>query len=133
MAEEKTSGAKGAAAQPAPSKSDDNLIAAVGYIITVLVPLFVLFTDKKNNKFLLFHAWQSLMLTVIWVVIWVGLTFVTMIASVATGGIGGFLGCLMLPIGLVALIMFVFCAWKAYQGERYKLPVIGDFADKQAK
>jgi len=131
MPEEKATGAKAAA--PASSPGDDNLIAAVGYIIAILVPLFVLFTDKKNNKFLLFHAWQSLIFSVLWIVIWVGLTFVTMIASVVTGGLGGFLGCLFLPLGLVVLVAVLFTAWKAYQGEKYKLPIIGDFAEKQAK
>lgn len=132
MPEEKTTGAKPAAA-PASSSSDDNLIAAVCYIIAILVPLFVLFTEKKNNKFLAFHAWQSMIFAVLWIIVWGCLTVVTMVASVATGGIGSFLGCLFLPLGLVVLVAALFTAYKAYQGVKYKLPIIGDFAEKQVK
>jgi len=124
---------KKASAAPAAASSDDNLFGALCYIIGIIVPLFVLFTEKKSNKFLAFHAWQSLIFTVVWIVIWVGLTFLTMVASFATGGIGGFLGCLFMPLGLVVLIGVLFVAYKAYQGEKYKMPIIGDFAEKQVK
>jgi uncharacterized membrane protein len=132
MPEEKTSGAKAAAA-PAQSSSDDNLFGALCYIIGILVPLFVLFTDKKSNKFLAFHAWQSLIFTAVWIVIWIGLTFLTVVLSFQTSGLGGFLGCLFLPLGLVVLVGVLFVAYKAYQGEKFKMPIIGDFAEKQAK
>lgn len=116
----------------AAGSDDSKLFAALGYIITVLVPLFVLFTEKKNDKFLAFHAWQSLILTVAWFVVFMGILVVFTVLTIVSGGILGILNCLLLPIALVALVAFVVPAWKAYQGEKYKLPVIGDFAEKQA-
>jgi len=118
----------------ASSGSDDSkLFGALCYIIGVLVPLFVLFTEKKENKFLAFHAWQSLIFSALWIVAWVGLSVISSVASIATGGIGSLLFCLFLPLGLIVVVGVLFSAWKAYQGEKYKLPIIGDFAEKQVK
>jgi uncharacterized membrane protein len=134
MAEEKTAGAaKAAPAKAAATGSgDDNLFGALCYIISVLVPLFVLFTEKKSNKTLAFHAWQSLMLTVTWFVVFVVFSGVVVVVSLVTSGIGGVLSCLYIPLWLAALVTFLFPAYKAYMNEKYLLPVIGDFADKQA-
>ena len=114
------------------ASGDRNIFGALSYIISVLVPLFILFTDKKRDKFLAFHAWQSLLITVIMLVIWFGLGAVTLVASFVTMGIGGLLGCLFLPLSLVLIVVVLLAAWKAYKGEMYKLPIIGDFAEKQA-
>jgi len=123
MAEEKKGVAK---------SSDSNLFGALCYIIGVIVPLFVLFTEKKNDRFLAFHAWQSLALTVGMTVVWVGFMVVLTVLAVVSGGIAGILSCLMLPLMLVILLLVLYAAYKAYLGEKYKLPIIGDFAEKQA-
>ncbi|MFH1521281.1 MAG: DUF4870 domain-containing protein [Candidatus Micrarchaeota archaeon] len=116
---------------PKPSSGgEDNLFGALCYIITLWVPLFVLFTDKKTNKFLAFHAWQSLILSVVWVVVFGGFSVITGILTVFSG-IGALLSCLLFPLGGVALLAHLFLAYKAYQGETYKLPIVGEFAEKQ--
>ncbi len=121
------------AAPKSGGSNEDGIIAALCYIISVLVPLFVLFTEKKSNKFLAFHAWQSLLLSVVFIVIWVGLGIVTLIASVVTMGVGGVLGCLYIPLAIIFLVAILLPAYKGYLGEKYKLPLIGDFAEKQVK
>jgi uncharacterized membrane protein len=113
--------------------SDSKLFGALCYIIGVLVPLFIIFTDKKNDKFALFHAYQSLFLTVILFVVMFGFMAVTMVLTIATGGIAGFLNCLLLPIWLVVLLAIFLVAYKAFMGEKYKLPIVGDMAEKYAK
>jgi uncharacterized membrane protein len=124
MAGEKTEEKPAAAG----SSSDRNLFGALCYIIGVLVPLFVLFTDKKKDKFLAFHAWQSLILTVVMFVVYMGVGILAVILTIVTG-IGGM--CL-LPLYFVPLLAVLFLAYKAYLGVMYKLPAIGDFAEKQA-
>lgn len=90
------------------SSSDDNIFGALCYIIGIIVPLFILFTEKKQNKFLAFHAWQSLIFCIAWFAIFsVGGILVTVI-SIVTMGIGGLLSCLFLPVGLVALCAILF-------------------------
>ena len=117
----------------AASGNEDNLFAAICYLVGVIVSLFVLFTEKKQNKFLAFHAWQSLILCIVAFVVLFGFGMVVTVLSVVTGGLGGILGCLMFPLWGVFILAFLFGAYKAYQGETYKMPIIGDFAAKQVK
>jgi uncharacterized membrane protein len=114
------------------ASSDDNIFGALCYILGIIVPLFVLFTEKKSNKFLAFHAWQSIALTVLAVAIIFGASIVITVLTIVSGGIASVLGCLLLPIDLVVFCAVLFTAYKAYLGEKYKLPIIGDFAEKQA-
>jgi uncharacterized membrane protein len=92
----------------------------------------VLFTEKKQNKTLAFHAWQSLIASLIFVVVWVAAMMVLFVISFVTGGLGSILFCLMVPIFLAFIIPMLFAAYKAYQGVKYKFPMLGEFAEKQA-
>ena len=96
---------------------DSKLWGALCYVFPVLVGIIVLVTDKKNDKFVLFHAYQSLAAGI-------GLWVLGMIVAVITFGIGG----LCFPL---IWLLFLYFAWKAYQGEKFMLPVVGDFAEKQ--
>ena len=144
MPEEKTAAAAkaapakaAAAAKPAAAGSgDDNLIGALCYVplvlLSVLVPLFILLTEKKQNKTLAFHAWQGLLLTVVLFVVFGCIGAVQLVLAIVSSGIGTILSCLILPILLIVFVGMCFVAYKVYQGEKFMLPVIGAFADKQA-
>jgi len=126
----------------AASGSDDNkLLGALCYIpimgISILVALYILLTEKKSDKFLAFHAWQSLLLAavciVVFPVLFIGLGIVGVLLATVTMGVGTFImPCVMLPIVLGVLIGMLYLAYKAYLGEKVKVPVIGNFAEKQA-
>jgi uncharacterized membrane protein len=126
-----------AAAKPAASGSDDNLIGALCYVplflLSVLVPLFILLTEKKSNKTLAFHAWQALLLTVALFVVFGAIFAVQLVLTVVSSGIGAILSCITLPLGLVVFVAMCFVAFKVYQGEKFMVPVIGEFAMKQVK
>ncbi len=98
--------------------SDSKLWAALCYVFPVLMGIIVLVTDKKNDKFVLFHAWQS---SVTWVVLWI----VLFVVSIVTFGIGF----LCWPIAWLVSLYF---AWKAYQGEKFVFPVVGGIAEQQS-
>jgi uncharacterized membrane protein len=104
-----------------------NIICALGLIYSIIV----LVTDK-TNKLPRFHAMQSILLTAASFVIIVVLEiFGTVVTVVTRSSILGLL--VWLFVMLVCLGMFVavvFAAIKAYQGQLFKLPVIGDMADK---
>jgi uncharacterized membrane protein len=119
MAGEKVE-AKPAASPPASSGAgnDSRVWAALCYVFPVLMFILVyVLEDKKKDKFVLFHAWQSLLAGL-------GAWIVTMVIAVVTLGIGG----LCFPL---VIIGFLYLAYKAYQGERFVLPVVGEFAEKQ--
>lgn len=106
-----------------------NLVCYLGLIYSIIVVV----TDKES-KLARFHAFQSIFLTVFGI----ALGFVYTVVSGVVGVAFGDLAVLVLPLlGLVAVViglaMFVFmiiAAVKAYGGEMYKIPIVGDFAEK---
>lgn len=124
MAEQSAKASAKAAAAPSGGNDDVKVIGAIGYIILIVVPLFVLLTDKKNNKELLFHAWQSLLLTVALFIIGSGLSMVTLVAPP--------LACIFLPISFAPLLYLLFIAYKTYTGVKYMVPMLGEQAQKMA-
>ncbi|MEM0437901.1 MAG: DUF4870 domain-containing protein [Candidatus Micrarchaeia archaeon] len=110
---------------------DDNILGALSYLLGVLA--IILYLVKKESKFVRFHAMQATILAVAWTVVFIvllGISFVLTIITMPLGGIGGMVYLCIFPLGLVALISLLFGAWKAFEGEMYKLPVIGGYADK---
>lgn len=111
-----------------------NLVCALGLIYSIIVVV----TDK-TNKLPRFHAFQSILLSVVGIVLGVVLNIVSIIivggaqagggrAAAAGGGI--LLTLIYLVVGLGMFIAVIFCAIKAFQGQIFKLPIIGDLADK---
>lgn len=124
---EKKEVAKG---QPS-ATSDSNLLAAIAefFGLVVVIPVLI-YLVKKEDSFVRFHAMQATVLGIIyWIVL--GLWAVPFVL-ISTTWIGALLGCLIFPVIGVFVIAALFLAWNAYQGERYKLPVIGDFAERHS-
>lgn len=132
---------------PPPSSSsplggmDPKIAAAISYIWIVGVIFFIL---EKENKFVRFHALQSILFGVAnsIILILLGilafvLTFVFGIGGAMVGGamqslVGLLIGLVWLLFWLIGLLMFaglIFSAVKAYQGQKFKLPIIGNIAE----
>jgi len=79
-----------------------------------------------------FHAWQSIGLSVAAFVLQVIITIAEMTMHFIPGIILLF-SLIHLVIGLGLFLIWLFVILKASKGEWYKLPVIGDFAEKQAR
>jgi len=97
----------------------ENLEGLLCYALGWVTGLVFLLLEQKN-AFVRFHALQSLV------------TFLALfIASVVVGFVpvlGALVGLLLWILGVVLWIVLMV---KAYKGERYKLPVIGDFVEQQ--
>jgi len=117
-----TCGTKQGGGTPAASSGglEPNVAGALAYIWFVAI-IWLVVEPFKNDKFIRFHAFQSLCFA--------GVAFV------------GYFVLMIIPIlGWILLIFWglgVFGTWifliiKAFQKEMFKLPVIGDFAEKQA-
>lgn len=116
-------------ANPPKAGLSDAAVAAIAYF-TPILPFFFLAIRRYNKRpYVRFHAWQSLLLNVF------AITFGCILAYIFP--YLKFLGPRVL-IGLVcllALAAFVIWAWcvlSALNGRRFKLPVIGSWADEQA-
>jgi uncharacterized membrane protein len=96
----------------------------------LIYSIIVLVTDK-TNKLPRFHAMQSILLTVIGFVVGIVLQIVVgVVAAAANSGALMLLGSLIyLVFALAMLGAVIFAAIKAFQGQIFKLPIIGDLAD----
>jgi len=99
---------------------DENVEGLLCYVLTWLTGI-VFFVLEKKSDFVRFHAAQS-------IVLFLPLSILTIIL-----GIIPFFGYILaILIDIVMLILWLILMLKAYQGERYKLPIAGDFAEKLA-
>ncbi len=119
------------AATPSPSKTsigiDENLAGVLAYFFAPLSSI-LLIVMEKNSKSVKFHAYQSLGLVVAWFVITFGYSFSWFLPDF----LSLLVSCALSLLGLATFALWIFLMWKAYNNEMYKLPVIGDFAEKQA-
>lgn len=98
--------------------SDDKLWAALSYVFAPLIGIIaLLMEDKKARPYIKFHAVQSIAASIVFVV-------VAVIISVVTLGFGG----LCVPL---LWLVFLYWAYKAYQGQDVKIPVLTDFIKNQ--
>ena len=103
--------------------------------INVICSIIWLASEPKENKVLRFHAMQSLLLVGVAIVLGVVFGILGSILTVGAPdavGVGGglFLGLLQIVCSGVILIVDIVAMVKAYQGQIWKIPVIGDIADK---
>ncbi len=102
-----------------------NLVCALGLIYSIIV----IVTDK-TNKLARFQAFQSVLLSATGLVIGIAVQILAAIAAAANSGMLAMLiGLVMLVFGLVMLVAVIFTAVKAFQGQIFKLPIIGNMAD----
>src|SRR5258708_25273442 len=116
---------------------DANLASMLCYLTMICCGLgiiisLVFFLMEKTNRLLRFHAMQALLFGGVWIVIGVAFRILSVLLSICDLDLGLFIfwGLLLVRI-LVALFLLIFlilAAIKAYQGQYYKLPIIGGIA-----
>jgi uncharacterized membrane protein len=105
----------------------DNVAGMLAYVTIIPAIIFLVVAPYNRNRFIRFHAWQCIFFTIAWWVLWMGLSIVAHIPFL------GWLSILIWPlIGLAGFIVWIVLVIKAYQGQMFKLPMIGDIAEKQA-
>ncbi|MDQ6788467.1 MAG: DUF4870 domain-containing protein, partial [Acidobacteriota bacterium] len=97
--------------------------------ISLIYSIIVLVADK-TNKMVRFHAFQSLLLTGAYIVLLIGVMIIAGVLAQISGVLGGLFGLLYLVVILAFLGIMILGCVKAYQGGSFKLPVVGDMADK---
>jgi uncharacterized membrane protein len=116
---------------------DENIAALLSYVFNWISGL-VFFLIEKDSRLVRFHAMQSLILSIVFFVGMFALYFLWFVLAIVASQISGLLGTLVgLVFGLVIFVVFIACVigWilgmiKAFQGQYFKLPVIGNFAEK---
>jgi uncharacterized membrane protein len=117
---------------------DANLASMICYLTMIccglgIVISLVFFLIEKTSRLLRFHAMQALLFGGVWIVVGIVFRILSMLADIALGdtlGVFVFFGWLAvrLLVALVLLGFLIIAAIKAYQGQYYKLPILGNIA-----
>jgi uncharacterized membrane protein len=116
---------------------DTNVGALLCYLpvclISVIYSIIVLVTDKES-RFMRFHAFQSLLLSGVYIVVVIALQIFSAVVVGVTGSsvLAALLGLIMLVAIVAFLGAMIYGMIKGYQGEQFKFPVVGDMAEKWA-
>lgn len=124
-----------------------NVAALLCYIpsclccINLIAGILWLVTEPKENRFVRFHAMQGLLLfgvnfviSIVFRILGIALGAGAQItdSSLALGGGSIILGLLQLAVGVGFLVISIIGMVKANQGQIWKLPIIGDIAEKNS-
>ncbi|HLV86288.1 MAG TPA: DUF4870 domain-containing protein [Candidatus Sulfotelmatobacter sp.] len=105
----------------------DNVAGMLAYVTIIPAIVFLVMEPYNRNRFVRFHAFQNIFFCIAWIVLWIALSIVAHIPIL------GWLTILIWPlVGLAGLIIWVILLLKANQGQMFKLPIVGDLAEKQA-
>ncbi len=97
-----------------------NVAALLSYLVGFITGI-IFYIIEKENKFVRFHAMQS--------IITFGFFFVLGLIL----GVIPVIGWVLMPILLITeVILWIVLMIKAYRGENFKLPIAGDIAEKNA-
>jgi uncharacterized membrane protein len=100
----------------------DCAIAAVAYLTLIPAAVILFLPEFRKHRFVRFHAWQSILLWGLFIVFTVAALLLSNVASPM----------ILLLLGILAvlamLFLWVVLSVKAWQGERFELPLLGEFA-----
>jgi uncharacterized membrane protein len=130
-------GSAASAQSPAPATApaagtgqmEENVAGLLCYVLGWVTGLIFYFIDKR--PFVRFHAAQSIVvfggIAVIYIILGMFLG-----VSMFAGGLGGFsIGFLLYPlVWLVGVVLWILLMVKAYQHEKFRVPVAADLAEK---
>ena len=117
---------------------DGNVAAALGYPIGIIA--IICLVMEKDNRFVKFHALQSILYHVAAAIVFVAIVMILAVLMIVLSMISSTLAALSTLLWLVYLLVviayiigLIYTAVKAYNGENYMLPVVGNLAEKWTK
>ena len=105
----------------------DNVAGMLAYVTIIPAIIFLVMEPYNRNRFIRFHSFQSIFFCVAVIAIHIALSVLAVVPLMVF---------ITLPlhvlVSLGALVLWIILLIKANQGQMYKLPFIGDLAEKQA-
>ena len=98
---------------------EENVTGLLCYLFGWVTGLIFFIIDKR--PFVRFHAMQSIIVTVVMMVLYFILSLIPVLGWI-----------IMALLGLAFFVLWILLMVKAYQGQKWKLPFIGDMAEKWA-
>ena len=111
-----------------------NVAGALTYLLGLITGILFLVIDPfKTDRFVRFHAFQSIFFNVAWIAFWIVWTIVGLTLSAISHGL---FFIIQLPVNLLITVggfcLWIYLMYSAYQGKTVQLPIIGPLAAKQA-
>jgi uncharacterized membrane protein len=107
-----------------PISREERAAAAIAYLPLLAAPVILLLPAYRRRRFVRFHAWQSVLLWGLFLVLIIGALFLSNVADPM----------LLLLFGILASLAMVFLwivlSLQAWQGERFELPLFGVLAER---
>ena len=112
---------------PAGAGLADNVAGALAYLTIIPAIVFLVLEPFNKKRFIRFHSFQCIFFAVAWTVLWICLSIIAHIPFF------GWATYLLWPlVSLAGFIIWLILVLNAYQGQMFKLPIIGDMAEQQA-
>ena len=105
----------------------ENAASGLAYVTIIPAIIFLIVAPFNQNRVVRFHSWQSIFLAIAWIVVDVALAVMGRLPF-----IGWTTWFLMPLVGLAFLILWIIVLINAFNGKRFKVPIVGDLAEKQA-
>ena len=111
---------------------DPNVAATLSYALLWITGL-IFYLIEKDNRYVRFHALQSIFFSIAVLVVFGGLgAFLALfqdvpVVNIIIGTLGSLVSFLL---RIAVFVVWIMLMVRAYRGERYKLPVVGDMAEQ---
>jgi len=105
---------------------EPNVAGLLCYVLGWITGLVFILIEKEN-KFVRFHAMQSIVTFGAFSVLWIPFSILSQMDILRV-----LFGILQAVTGILAFVLWIVLMIKAYQGERFKLPIAGDIAEKNS-
>jgi uncharacterized membrane protein len=110
----------------------ENLAGALAYCTIIPAIVFLLVEPYSKNRFVRFHSFQCLAVSLVTLIVGALLRVVGFMLFFVPGVGHLLIWLLSMVVTLAFFAVWVVLVVKALQGEMFKLPVLGDFAEQQA-
>ncbi|HLW85726.1 MAG TPA: hypothetical protein VKR60_10975 [Candidatus Sulfotelmatobacter sp.] len=111
----------------------ENVAGALSYFTFIPATFFLAVSSYNRNRFVRFHSLQCLLFTLACLLIGIAIKLASLILFFVPV-LGPLLVSLISIVAiLAAIVLWLVLVVKAFQGEMFMLPVLGNFAEQQAK
>jgi uncharacterized membrane protein len=109
-----------------PLRRVQRAVATAAYL-PLIPPVIILFLPEfRKDRFVRFHSWQSLALWVVFFVLAGAALFFSNVAAAMVFLLFGIL------ISLAMVFLWIVLSLKAWQGQRFEIPLFGEFAARMS-
>jgi uncharacterized membrane protein len=112
------------------SGMDPKLAGLLAYLVPPITGI-IFFLIEKTNQVVRWHAAQSIVFGIAWIVLWIAFTVLSMVLTAILPIIGTIIGFLIwIVVFLGGVVLWIVCLIKGYSGQVWRMPIIAPYADR---